>query len=65
MVPMEAKVRAWNKLDLLYDSRDRELFAASTVVKIGNGKVAKFWTSSWADGTRHCKEINGLLMSLK
>jgi len=42
--------RAWNSLDLPCDSQDRELFATSTMVKIGNGKVAMFWTSSWADG---------------
>lgn len=42
--------RAWNKLDLPVDSRDKELFAASTVVTIGNGKWARFWTSSWVDG---------------
>jgi hypothetical protein len=44
------KERAWNELDLPCDDRDRELFAASTVVTIGNGKMAKFWTSSWLDG---------------
>jgi hypothetical protein len=26
------------------------LFAASTVVTIGDGKTASFWTSSWAQG---------------
>lgn len=44
------KERAWNKLELPCDNTDRELFAASTVVMIGDGKTAKFWTSSWADG---------------
>ena len=29
--------RAWNGLDLPCDRRDRELFAASTVVTIGDG----------------------------
>ena len=28
----------------------RDLFAASTVVAIGNGQIAAFWTSSWAHG---------------
>jgi hypothetical protein len=42
------KDRAWNKLELPCDSRDRDLFAASTRVTIGDGKTAKFWTSSWA-----------------
>jgi hypothetical protein len=44
------KERAWNKLELPCDSRDKELFAASTIVTIGDGKFAKFWTSSWAQG---------------
>jgi hypothetical protein len=44
------KDRPWNKLDLPCDSKDKELFAASTVVTIGNGKFATFWTSSWIDG---------------
>jgi hypothetical protein len=42
--------RAWNKLELPCDSRDKELFAASMIVTIGDGKFAKFWTSSWAQG---------------
>jgi hypothetical protein len=42
--------RPWNKLDLLVDDRDRELFAASTVVTVGDGRTAKFWTSSWVGG---------------
>lgn len=37
-------------MDLPCDWRDRELFAASTVVTIGNGKTASFWTSSWIEG---------------
>ena len=27
-----------------------DLFAASTIVMIGDGKTAKFWTSSWVQG---------------
>jgi hypothetical protein len=44
------KDRAWVNLDLPCDNQDRDLFAASTIVTIGNGHTAKFWTSSWADG---------------
>jgi hypothetical protein len=44
------KYRPWNKLELPCDSKDKELFAASTVVTIGNGKFASFWTSSWIGG---------------
>jgi hypothetical protein len=31
-------------LELSCDNRDRDLFAASTVVTIGDGKTASFWT---------------------
>jgi len=41
--------RAWNGLDLPVDRRDKELFAASTVVTVGDGKKARFWHSSWVD----------------
>jgi len=41
---------AWNALELPCDWRDRELFAASTEVTIGDGKTARFWTSSWVNG---------------
>jgi hypothetical protein len=44
------KDRAWNELELPCDGRDRELFAASTVVSIGDGRTASFWSSSWVDG---------------
>jgi hypothetical protein len=43
--------RAWNGLDLLVDGQDKDLFAASTVVTIGDGKLALFWHSSWVHGT--------------
>ena len=44
------KERAWNKLDVPCDERDRDLFAASTVVTLGDGKTANFWSSSWLSG---------------
>jgi hypothetical protein len=44
------KESTWNKLELPCDGRDRDLFAASTIVTIGDGKMAKFWTSSWVQG---------------
>jgi hypothetical protein len=43
--------RAWTELGLPCDRRDHELFAASTVVWIGNGKTARFWSSSWMNGS--------------
>jgi hypothetical protein len=45
------KERAWNKLEIPCDARDRELFAASTTVTIGDGKTTKFWSSSWLQGS--------------
>ena len=45
------KERAWNCLDLPCDWRDCDLFAGSTVVTIGDGKTANFWTSSWIEET--------------
>lgn len=41
------KDRAWVNLELPCDSQDKALFAASTVVTLGDGKTATFWTSSW------------------
>lgn len=43
--------RAWNKLEVPCDKVDQELFSASTIVSIGNGKKALFWSSSWINGT--------------
>ena len=44
------KDRAWNNLDTPCDKTDVELLNASTVVQVGNGKSAFFWTSSWISG---------------
>jgi hypothetical protein len=32
------------------DKADVDLFNASTIVTIGNGKMADFWGSSWIEG---------------
>ena len=32
--------------------KDEDLFAANTTVIIGDGKMAKFWESSWMNGVR-------------
>jgi hypothetical protein len=45
------KQRAWNQLEIPCDRIDRELFYASTVVTIGDGKMAPFWCSNWINGT--------------
>jgi hypothetical protein len=44
------KERAWTDLEVPCDKIDHELFNASTIVTIGNGKTALFWTSSWING---------------
>jgi hypothetical protein len=40
----------WWGSDVLCSEIDQQLFRASTVVTIGNGKQASFWNSSWLDG---------------
>jgi hypothetical protein len=32
------------------DRTDEDLFNASTMVTVGNGKIAEFWKSSWIQG---------------
>jgi hypothetical protein len=54
------KQRAWNQLEIPCDRIDRELFCASTVVTIGDGKTAPFWCSNWINGTM-AKSIAPLL----
>lgn len=54
------KEQAWNKLDLPCEKKDSDLFAASTVVTIGDGNFASFWTDSWING-QAAKNIAPLL----
>jgi hypothetical protein len=42
--------RPWTKLDILWDSTNRELFNSSTIVTVGRGDRASFWLSSWVNG---------------
>ena len=44
------KHRVWNNLDTPCDKTNVELFNASTMVEVGNGKSTIFWTSSWING---------------
>jgi hypothetical protein len=37
-------------MQLPCDKADVDLFNASTIVTIGNGKMADFWRSSWIEG---------------
>jgi len=50
LVQTEAKHRVWNNLDTPCDKTNVELFNASTVVEVGNGKSTFFWTSGWISG---------------
>jgi phage major head subunit gpT-like protein len=52
--------RAWNKPDIPCDRTGCELFNASTVVTIGNGQIALFWSSTWINGNS-AKSIAPLL----
>lgn len=42
--------RPWAGTMLPCDAGDRQLFRASTVLTIGDGRKAKFWQSSWLNG---------------
>jgi hypothetical protein len=37
-------------MQLPCDKTDVDLFNASTIVNIGNGKMADFWGSNWIEG---------------
>lgn len=42
--------RPWAGTILPRDATDQQLFRASTVVQLGDGRKAKFWESTWLDG---------------
>jgi hypothetical protein len=42
--------KAWTGLQLPCDKADVDLFNASTIVTIGDGKMTDFWRSSWIQG---------------
>lgn len=42
--------KPWVGTILPCNAIDRQLFRASTIVTVGNGKQAKFWQSSWLNG---------------
>jgi hypothetical protein len=46
----KSKDRAWTAMKLPCDSTDEDLFNASTMVTVGNEKIAEFWKSSWIHG---------------
>jgi hypothetical protein len=46
----KSKDRAWAAMKLPCDRTDEDLFNASTMVTVGNGKIAKLWKSSWIQG---------------
>ena len=54
------KNKACTNLEVPCDRVDRELFYASTIVTIGDGKMAPFWTSCWINGNM-AKSIAPLL----
>jgi hypothetical protein len=43
--------KPWCNSELPVDATDEALFGAATRVTVRNGKMAKFWTSTWASGT--------------
>jgi hypothetical protein len=42
--------KAWAALQLPCDKADVDLFNASTIATISDGKMADFWRSSWIQG---------------
>lgn len=44
--------KPWVGLDTPCDEIDRDLFAASTEITVGDGNTARFWSSAWIDGRR-------------
>jgi collagenase-like PrtC family protease len=40
-------------MDIPCNKFDLDLFHASTIVTVGNGKKAKFWHSSWVGTKKH------------
>lgn len=46
----EDRSRPWKGVDLPIDRDDLALFNAATMVTVGNGNKASFWTSHWLQG---------------
>jgi hypothetical protein len=48
LVPMK---KPWCNSELPIDKVDEALFATATRVHVHNGQMARFWTSSWLNGS--------------
>jgi hypothetical protein len=44
------EVRPWPGLQLPISEEDTTLFNAASIVMLGNGRRARFWTSRWLNG---------------
>lgn len=42
--------RPWVGMEVPCNETDKQLFRASTIVKVGNGQRARFWESPWLEG---------------
>lgn len=40
----------WNGSEVPVNEEDQQLFRASNVVQLGDGRMAEFWNSSWIEG---------------
>ena len=47
----KAPDKPWVGLETPNDDTDRDLFNAATIVTVGDGRTASFWSSSWLNGT--------------
>jgi hypothetical protein len=43
-------IKPWKGMSLPCDDQDMSLFQVSTIIKLGDGKKAKFWQDKWLDG---------------
>lgn len=47
----KAENKPWVGMEIPCDETDKRLFATATLITLGNGKKAKFWSLAWLNGT--------------
>uniref|UniRef100_J3KZ08 non-specific serine/threonine protein kinase n=1 Tax=Oryza brachyantha TaxID=4533 RepID=J3KZ08_ORYBR len=55
-----APTKPWTGTQTPCDEKDEEIFAASTIVTLGDGRKASFWGSTWASATSLKKLVPNL-----
>jgi hypothetical protein len=54
--------RAWRGLHLQFTAEERDLFFASTIMRLGNNQMAKFWEDRWIAGRQFAKLPPSILL---